>query len=235
VTSIRSIGGVSIFSGDPRSLAEWYASHLGLRAREDRARGSYYCDFYTTDPENPDVPKRTVWTLLPSDDDTPPPSDGFVLSYVVHSQEPSNSWGPRGSRSIESKSARPADRRGGRPLSKPWQINLRVDGRSASGRLRGPDVPAGLSPARSPHAAFRVEPAADPLQRRPLDHSVPTTPPEDGLRRQVRGEFPSCRLPAPLCTGPPAGVNVRGLSGSRPLGLPPPASLGRETGGVANS
>ncbi len=83
MTSIRSIGGVSIFSGDPRTLAEWYASHLGLRAREDRKTGAFYCDFYTPDPENPDLPRRTAWTLHPSGDDPPPPSDGFVLSYVV--------------------------------------------------------------------------------------------------------------------------------------------------------
>ena len=83
MTSTRSIGGVSIFSCDPRTLAEWCASHLGLRAREDRETGAFYCDFYTTDPENPNLPKRTVCTLLPSDADTPPPSDGFVLSYVI--------------------------------------------------------------------------------------------------------------------------------------------------------
>ena len=74
---------MSIYSANPRSLAEWYARYLGFRAREDEARGVFYCDFYTTDPENPDLPKRTAWTLLPSDDDTLPPSDGFVLSYVV--------------------------------------------------------------------------------------------------------------------------------------------------------
>jgi len=83
MTAIKSIGGVSIFSASPRSLAEWYAEHLGLRAEKDPSNGSYYCDFYLPDSENPELPRRTVWTLLEADEQAAPQTSGFVLSYVV--------------------------------------------------------------------------------------------------------------------------------------------------------
>ncbi len=83
MTAVKSIGGVSIFSASPRVLAEWYAEHLGLRAEKDPSNGSYYCDFYLPDSENPELPRRTVWTLLEADPQTAPPTSGFVLSYVV--------------------------------------------------------------------------------------------------------------------------------------------------------
>ena len=83
LTAVKSIGGVSIFSASPRSLAEWYAEHLGLRAEKDPSNGSYYCDFYQRDPQNPDLPKRAVWELLPTEHGAPATTTGFVLSYVV--------------------------------------------------------------------------------------------------------------------------------------------------------
>lgn len=83
MTAVKSIGGVSIFSASPRALAEWYAEHLGLRAEKDPSNGSYYCDFYLPDSENPELPRRTVWTLLEADARAAPQTSGFVLSYVV--------------------------------------------------------------------------------------------------------------------------------------------------------
>ena len=80
---MKSIGGVSIYSASPRSLADWYSEHLGLRAEHDRGNGAYYCDFYQPDSENPELPRRTVWTLLEADPQTAPQTSGFVLSYVV--------------------------------------------------------------------------------------------------------------------------------------------------------
>ncbi|MHC4234882.1 MAG: VOC family protein [Planctomycetota bacterium] len=82
MTAVKSIGGVSLYTTRPRSLAEWYSEHLGLDAQEDESNGTYYCDLYLEDAEDSGLPRRTVLTLLEADGRKSQTS-GFTLSYVV--------------------------------------------------------------------------------------------------------------------------------------------------------
>ena len=82
---VKSIGGISIATNNPRSLAEWYAEILGIHVEENTSAEVYCCDFYHRDMNRPDVVNRTVWTIVPAQDVASPAVTGFTLSYTVES------------------------------------------------------------------------------------------------------------------------------------------------------
>lgn len=83
---VKGIGGVAIYARDPAALAEWYATHLGLSS-VDEPGGARSWDFYFRDSEDPELRRRTVWTILPAPESLPPEGRIPVVNYLVENLE----------------------------------------------------------------------------------------------------------------------------------------------------
>ncbi|HKC93049.1 MAG TPA: VOC family protein [Nitrospira sp.] len=66
---IDGIGGVFLFSNNPKRLAEWYRESLGVSYDESPDCSSIYKSFAHRDFTDPAVKRTTTWAILPSDKD----------------------------------------------------------------------------------------------------------------------------------------------------------------------
>ena len=66
---IDGIGGVFLFSNDPKRLAEWYRENLGIRYSESPDCSSMYQSFEYRDFTDASVKRTTTWAVLSSDHD----------------------------------------------------------------------------------------------------------------------------------------------------------------------
>lgn len=66
---IDGIGGVFLFSNNPRQLAEWYRENLGLDCEESPDCSSIYKSFEYRDFTDASVKRTTTWAILPSNND----------------------------------------------------------------------------------------------------------------------------------------------------------------------
>jgi len=66
---IDGIGGVFLFSNNPKRLAEWYRENLGIDCNESPDYSSIYKLFEYRDFTNTSVKRTTVWAVLPSKND----------------------------------------------------------------------------------------------------------------------------------------------------------------------
>jgi predicted enzyme related to lactoylglutathione lyase len=57
---VTGIGGVFMKARDPKAMAAWYRTNLGIQAK------SGYANFDWREKENPDRMGRTVWSLFPT-------------------------------------------------------------------------------------------------------------------------------------------------------------------------
>jgi predicted enzyme related to lactoylglutathione lyase len=57
---VTGIGGVFIKARDPKQMAAWYRTNLGIQTKNG------YADFDWREKENPERMGRTVWSLFPS-------------------------------------------------------------------------------------------------------------------------------------------------------------------------
>ena len=76
---VTGIGGVFFKAKDPKALAEWYRTHLGVPVEEWGGAG-----FKWVTPENPKGTGTTVWSPFP--DDTgyfAPSTQPFMVNYRV--------------------------------------------------------------------------------------------------------------------------------------------------------
>ena len=70
MTLIDGIGGVFLFSNNPKQLAEWYRDCLGIGAvSEDSECNSIYATFDYRDIENPEIKRTLAWAIMPTDQD----------------------------------------------------------------------------------------------------------------------------------------------------------------------
>ncbi|MBL8341387.1 MAG: VOC family protein [Rubrivivax sp.] len=77
---VTGLGGVFFKSPDPKALAEWYRTHLGL-AVEDWGG----CVFRWNGPENPTGTGTTVWSPFPASTEYFAPSTApFMINFRVH-------------------------------------------------------------------------------------------------------------------------------------------------------
>jgi predicted enzyme related to lactoylglutathione lyase len=66
---IDGIGGVFLFSNNPKRLAEWYGENLGISYSESPDCSSIYKSFEYRDFADASVKRTTTWAILPSKDD----------------------------------------------------------------------------------------------------------------------------------------------------------------------
>lgn len=76
---VTGIGGVFFKARDPRALAAWYRTHLGI-AVEDWGGAA----FSWSGPENPDGHGTTIWSPFAADSECLAPSAApFMINYRV--------------------------------------------------------------------------------------------------------------------------------------------------------
>jgi hypothetical protein len=66
---IEDIGGVFLFSNNPKRLAEWYRENLGIAYEEAPDCSSMYKSFAHRDLTDASVKRTTTWAILPCDND----------------------------------------------------------------------------------------------------------------------------------------------------------------------
>ena len=82
---IDGIGGVFLFSNNPKRLAEWYGESLGIGYEESPDCSSIYKSFAYRDLTDASLKRTTTWAILPTDKDiTGKPRTGQI-NYRVKS------------------------------------------------------------------------------------------------------------------------------------------------------
>ncbi len=83
---INGIGGVFLFTNNPKRLIEWYRDCLGIvPAGEDTECNSVYTTFEYRDVENPEIKRTIAWAIMTTKQDiTDKPRTGRI-NYNVKS------------------------------------------------------------------------------------------------------------------------------------------------------
>ena len=85
---VDGIGGVFLFSNNPKRLAEWYREHLGISYEESPDCSSMYKSFEFRDFTDASVKRSTTWAILRSDNDlTGKPRTGQINYRVISMTE----------------------------------------------------------------------------------------------------------------------------------------------------
>lgn len=82
---IDGIGGVFLFSNDPKRLAEWYRASLGIDYEESPEYSSIYKTFACRDLANPSIERSTTWAILPAEHDIAGKPRTGQINYRVKS------------------------------------------------------------------------------------------------------------------------------------------------------
>lgn len=83
---IDGIGGVFLFSNDPKRLAAWYHDCLGIvAAGEDSDCNSVYATFEYRDLENPEIKRTLAWAIIRTDQDIKDKPRTGQINYRVKS------------------------------------------------------------------------------------------------------------------------------------------------------
>ena len=82
---IGGIGGVFLFSNDPRQLAEWYRENLGMNYNESPDCRSFYNSFDYRDLTDASVKRTTTWAILASDNEIKGKPRTGQINYRVRS------------------------------------------------------------------------------------------------------------------------------------------------------
>jgi catechol 2,3-dioxygenase-like lactoylglutathione lyase family enzyme len=82
---IDGIGGVFLFSNNPKRLAEWYRDNLGITYDESPDCSSIYQSFAYRDLTNASLKRTTTWAILPTDNDISGKPRTGQINYRVKS------------------------------------------------------------------------------------------------------------------------------------------------------
>jgi catechol 2,3-dioxygenase-like lactoylglutathione lyase family enzyme len=82
---IDGIGGVFLFSNQPKRLAEWYRENLGLDYEESPDCSSIYKSFEYRDFADASVKRTTTWAILRTDNDISAKPRTGRINYRVKS------------------------------------------------------------------------------------------------------------------------------------------------------
>lgn len=82
---IDGIGGVFLFSNNPKRLAEWYRENLGIHYSESPDCNSMYQSFEYRDFANASLKRTTTWAVLRSDHDLSGKPRTGQINYRVKS------------------------------------------------------------------------------------------------------------------------------------------------------
>ncbi len=63
MAEVNGIGGVFLYSDEPKKLAEWYAHHLGIDFFHNEAGTSYWMEFFYRDDNDPSRRASTVYAI----------------------------------------------------------------------------------------------------------------------------------------------------------------------------
>ncbi|HSJ65735.1 MAG TPA: VOC family protein [Gemmatimonadaceae bacterium] len=81
--AVRGLGGVFLYTDEPKALADWYHEHLGLETRFNEAVGAYYHEFRQRELTDASRLLRTTWAILPRPDGAAHARAGVVVNYLV--------------------------------------------------------------------------------------------------------------------------------------------------------
>lgn len=77
---VEDVGGVFIFSTDPKRLAEWYQDKLGIQLVHNADEGNYYCVFVRSK-----VPgANTVFAIKPAKSTVSSEKNQFMVNFRVN-------------------------------------------------------------------------------------------------------------------------------------------------------
>ena len=81
---IAHVGGIFIYSENPKELAEWYTKHLGIQYEYTSEYKAYYASFFYLEPESKQ--KRYLAWSINHTDKRPTYKEGkvFTVNYRVH-------------------------------------------------------------------------------------------------------------------------------------------------------
>ena len=82
---IDGIGGVFLFSNNPKRLAEWYGENLGIAYHASPDYSSIYKSFEYRDLTNSSLKRTTTWAILPSKNDIEGKPRTGQINYRVKS------------------------------------------------------------------------------------------------------------------------------------------------------
>ena len=85
---ISGIGGVILYSDNPKRLVEWYRDCLGLTAESaDSECNSVYTTFESWDIDNPKTKQTTAWAILRTDQDIKNKPRTSQINYRVRNMD----------------------------------------------------------------------------------------------------------------------------------------------------
>jgi len=64
MTKVNGIGGVFLYSNEPKKLAEWYTHHLGIEFSQNEAETNYWMEFYYRNDNDPSKRASTVYAIM---------------------------------------------------------------------------------------------------------------------------------------------------------------------------
>ncbi len=77
------LGGVFLYSENPRELAEWYRDNLGIRFEAHPDGSAFFASFPYTEPET-GRKAYLAWSVIKSKHRPPPEVKYFTVNYRVH-------------------------------------------------------------------------------------------------------------------------------------------------------
>ena len=84
---IDGIGGVFLFTNNPKRLAEWYRDNLGITYVESPDCSSFYKSFDHRDLADASLKRTTAWAILRSKDDIDGKPRTGQINYRVKSMK----------------------------------------------------------------------------------------------------------------------------------------------------
>jgi len=84
MSMVDGIGGVFLFSNNPKQLADWYRDCLGIEAAgQDAECNSVYATFDYRDIGNPEIKRTIAWAIMRSKEDIKDKPRTGKINYTV--------------------------------------------------------------------------------------------------------------------------------------------------------
>ena len=82
---INGIGGVFLFTNNPKRLVEWYWDCFGIAAADAGDPNTIYALFESRDIENPQIKRTLAWAIMTTDQDITDKPRTARINYWVKS------------------------------------------------------------------------------------------------------------------------------------------------------
>ncbi len=84
---VNGIGGVFIYSNNPKKLAEWYVQHFGIDLKIEGGLDAYYTAIWYRDINNPERKLHTVFAIMPASESLGANRKETMINYRVDDLE----------------------------------------------------------------------------------------------------------------------------------------------------